>query len=274
MVEGKVPSVQVLDAKMESLKVLDPPEVLDVKYFRSKLTCETGRLLELCSQWENTRGQDLPHHWTGEVRSIVGKARLLISERFDQFSGLVDDCELCRGEKKTTCQDLAGFWDMVFLQVEEIKEGFSQLDVARSAGWPEPEDKTTQIDPSHPKLAKVKILLPKRKVVAGKSNIAAMIAARRAELAGKSPTGGNKDLLKDVKTFEGGFFNIKSPMAKPKLSPRNSNRAALLGRKLNNLPDLSPLAKVSAQVKHSHGSTNRTRLFLETEDLDAEDKEN
>lgn len=51
------------------------------------------------------------------MRTAVGQARLLMKERFGQFSGLVDDCELGRGEKITTCTDLQGFWDMVYYQV-------------------------------------------------------------------------------------------------------------------------------------------------------------
>lgn len=51
------------------------------------------------------------------MRTAVGQARLLMKERFNQFSGLVDDCELGRGEKVTTCTDLQGFWDMVYYQV-------------------------------------------------------------------------------------------------------------------------------------------------------------
>uniref|UniRef100_A0A3Q0R278 Discs, large (Drosophila) homolog-associated protein 5 n=1 Tax=Amphilophus citrinellus TaxID=61819 RepID=A0A3Q0R278_AMPCI len=51
------------------------------------------------------------------MRTAVGQARLLMKERFNQFSGLVDDCELGRGDKITTCTDLQGFWDMVYYQV-------------------------------------------------------------------------------------------------------------------------------------------------------------
>lgn len=51
------------------------------------------------------------------MRTAVGQARLLMKERFSQFNGLVDDCDLGRGEKITTCTDLQGFWDMVYFQV-------------------------------------------------------------------------------------------------------------------------------------------------------------
>lgn len=51
------------------------------------------------------------------IRTAIGQARLLMKERFKQFTGLVDDCDLGRGEKITTCTDLQGFWDMVYFQV-------------------------------------------------------------------------------------------------------------------------------------------------------------
>lgn len=54
------------------------------------------------------------------MRTAVGQARLLMKERFNQFGGLVDDCEFARGEKVTTCTDLQGFWDMVYFQVSGV----------------------------------------------------------------------------------------------------------------------------------------------------------
>ena len=51
------------------------------------------------------------------VGVAVGQAELLMKERFTQFSHLIDDCELKRGEKEVTCQDLQGFWDIVYIQV-------------------------------------------------------------------------------------------------------------------------------------------------------------
>lgn len=56
------------------------------------------------------------------MRTAVGQARLLMKERFKQFSGLVDDCDLGRGEKVTTCTDLQGFWDMVYYQVNTSRD--------------------------------------------------------------------------------------------------------------------------------------------------------
>jgi hypothetical protein len=35
--------------------------------------------------------------------------------------GLVDNCEFGTGERPTSCMDLQGFWEMIFLQVSSIK---------------------------------------------------------------------------------------------------------------------------------------------------------
>ena len=47
----------------------------------------------------------------------TGQAELLNRQRFTQFKGLIEDCELKRGEKEVTCQDLQGFWDIIYFQV-------------------------------------------------------------------------------------------------------------------------------------------------------------
>ena len=57
---------------------------------------------------------------SGQIRTTVGQAVLLMNQRFKQFTGLVDNCEFKTGEKETTCTDLDGFWDMIYFQVIEV----------------------------------------------------------------------------------------------------------------------------------------------------------
>ena len=56
------------------------------------------------------------------MRATIGKAQLLMRQRFKQFSGLVDNCEFGTGLKPTTCDDLQGFWDMIYFQVSTTSE--------------------------------------------------------------------------------------------------------------------------------------------------------
>ncbi|XP_052341063.1 uncharacterized protein LOC118372947 [Oncorhynchus keta] len=84
----------------------------DVPYFRSvrQVVSETERLTEFCQQWEPRMDDaSVPEEMCDRMRTAVGQARLLMKERFGQFSGLVDDCELGRGEKITTCT-ASGTW--------------------------------------------------------------------------------------------------------------------------------------------------------------------
>ena len=56
----------------------------------------------------------------GEIRTTSCQARLVMSERFKQFSGLVANCENKTGEKPVLEEDLEGFWDMVYNQVRRF----------------------------------------------------------------------------------------------------------------------------------------------------------
>ena len=63
-----------------------------------------------------------------------------MSERFHQFSGLVDNCEFDRGEKKTTTMDLRGFWEMIYYQVEDVNQKFEALEKQRQSNWIQEEE--------------------------------------------------------------------------------------------------------------------------------------
>lgn len=92
---------------------------LSVTYFRSLLEKETNRLLGMCEHWDavSQANADLSDEAQGHIRSTTGQARLLVNQRFAQFSGLIHNCENHIGEKETTCEDLQGFWEMVYFQV-------------------------------------------------------------------------------------------------------------------------------------------------------------
>lgn len=76
----------------------------------------------------------------GRIRLAVGQSKLFINERFKQFSGLIDDCELKRGDKEIKEEDLAGFWDMIYYQVEDLKNKYAALEELERNNW----DSTTE----------------------------------------------------------------------------------------------------------------------------------
>ncbi|XP_042363726.1 disks large-associated protein 5 isoform X1 [Plectropomus leopardus] len=220
----------------------------DVPYFRSEISTETDRLTSLCFHWESkVEDESIPEDMRDRMRTAVGQARLLMKERFRQFGGLVDDCELGRGEKITTCTDLQGFWDMVYYQVEDVNRKFDALKEAESRGWEEehkPPPRQRKVVKKPAATAK-----PTGTKAAAKSRLAAVKAAMKArqleEKAAKdagndedNPSLNSQEPQPQAEpqaaaaaavaaaapvVFDGGFFQVESP-AKPPGSLRRSSR--------------------------------------------------
>jgi len=192
--------------------------------FRRRLEAETERLTRLCSRWEVSLedGLDIPNELQGDIRSTIGQAKLVLKERLAQFGGLIDRCELNQGEKLILCSDLKGFWDMIYFQVEDVDKKFNRLSKIECNQW-----KEVCQEPVKPA---VKLSVSKKvkrgAVAAGRgrgqatAGLRAMIAAKRK---GNLVASGDEQIkenepvqqenLEVAKTFDGGFFTVKSPSA-------------------------------------------------------------
>ncbi len=74
----------------------------------------------------------------GQVRTTIGQGRLLMRQKLKQYLGLVEEAESkAPGEGKTTAEDLQGFWDMVYFQVEDVHSKFEQLGELERNDWQE-----------------------------------------------------------------------------------------------------------------------------------------
>ncbi|XP_045065713.1 disks large-associated protein 5-like isoform X2 [Coregonus clupeaformis] len=220
----------------------------DVPYFRSVVVSETERLTDFCQQWEpRVDDASIPEEMCDRMRTAVGQAKLLMKERFGQFSGLVDDCELGRGEKITTCTDLQGFWDMVYYQVEDVNKKFGALKEAESKGWqeerkPPPRQRKVVKKPPSALVAKpVGGAAAKSRLAAIKAAIKAKqqaaVAEKAVQAAGpgsavddpapapQDPQAETQAPEPPVVVFQGGFFQVESP-AKLTGSARRSTRVA------------------------------------------------
>lgn len=102
---------------MEKAGSSEEQSELSVARFRVLLAEETAKLEGFCDDWEiklkerfATRSSRNPdeEEVAGQIRATIGKARILMAKkgRFQQFHGLIDNCEFGYGEKKTTCTDL------------------------------------------------------------------------------------------------------------------------------------------------------------------------
>ena len=87
----------------------------------------------------------------GQIRTAIGLAQLLVDKKLKQFLGLCHNAEVCfsfdinvcvhlvfkegKGEKRTTPDDLQGFWDMVSYQIDDVQHKFLQLEELEKNGW-------------------------------------------------------------------------------------------------------------------------------------------
>ncbi|XP_043108953.1 disks large-associated protein 5 isoform X1 [Puntigrus tetrazona] len=232
------PQLSISTAPSPPLAPLEPQH--DVAYFRAVMVSETERLTGLSELWES-RFDDtsIPEETRDQMRTVVGQARLLMKERFGQFSGLVDDCDFCRGEKITTCTDLQGFWDMVYFQVEDVNKKFNALKEAEAREWKE------EVRPVVRKRVAKKPPVVGGKAgtgasAAAKSRLAAVKAAMRAKQAEQKATETSDNIQDDSSSepaapaitlpaqtvvFNGGFFQVESPV-KPSGAVRRSCRTS------------------------------------------------
>ena len=211
-----------------------------VEEFRNLLKSETERLGKLCEKWEDLSKSEeaLAEDVAGEVRSVLGLARLVMAERFCQFAGLIDNCQFRKGEKETNVEDLRGFWEMISLQVEDVDKKFVSLEEMKENHWERPQQQLNVEKPSRPKLKSVSSSSKTKPASQASSGLKALIALRRkaaeswrqaenkespapaAESLGTPPPPGDL-LLKEPSemTFDGGFFKVTSPCLRktPKL---------------------------------------------------------
>ncbi|GLH05390.1 Disks large-associated protein 4 [Gryllus bimaculatus] len=110
-------------------------------YFLQVLRSEIQRLSKLVesAETELENNNSLPEEAQGKLRAASGQARLLMKQKLQQFEGL---CHKNINQSPdevfpTTSQDLAGFWDMVKLQVDHVDRLFVEIDHLKSCGWVE-----------------------------------------------------------------------------------------------------------------------------------------
>lgn len=84
-----------------------------------------SRLEGMCQEWLLIQSSvhDLPPEASELISAAVGQTQLLLRSKFSQFRELINECEKSlagKTETPITCSDLEGFWDMVFIQVQEL----------------------------------------------------------------------------------------------------------------------------------------------------------
>ncbi|XP_077405164.1 disks large-associated protein 4 isoform X2 [Vanacampus margaritifer] len=124
------------NAQGDSAQASTPACLRDGNWFLKLLQAETGRMEGWCQQMEQeTKDNKLSEEVLGTIRSAVGSAQLLISKKFEQFRGLCNENLIANANPRPTAQDLAGFWDLLQLSIEDISMKFDELYQLKSNNW-------------------------------------------------------------------------------------------------------------------------------------------
>ncbi|KAK1795402.1 hypothetical protein P4O66_010583 [Electrophorus voltai] len=164
------------------------PYPRDGRWFLKLLQAEVQRMEGWCQQMEqDERDNELPEDILGKIRSAVGSAQLLMSQKFQQFRVLCEENLNPNAHPRPVSQDLAGFWDMLQLSIENISLKFDELHQLKANNWRSlepPEQKQRRLPPPVPKKpAKCAALLVRDRSLEGSQRQEArkrLLAAKRA----------------------------------------------------------------------------------------------
>uniref|UniRef100_H3CZI2 DLG associated protein 2 n=1 Tax=Tetraodon nigroviridis TaxID=99883 RepID=H3CZI2_TETNG len=127
----------------------------DGSWFMQLLHNETKRLEGWCKEMEREAEEhDLSEEILGKIRSAVGSAQLLMSQKFQQFYWLCEQNLDPSAMPRPTSQDLAGFWDLLQLSVDDVTAKFDELHQIKDNHWQlvkSPEKKERKWPPPVPK---------------------------------------------------------------------------------------------------------------------------
>ncbi|XP_055994333.1 disks large-associated protein 1 isoform X11 [Sorex fumeus] len=108
----------------------------DGHWFLKLLQAERDRMEGWCQQMEREeRENNLPDDILGKIRTAVGSAQLLMAQKFYQFRELCEENLNPNAHPRPTSQDLAGFWDMLQLSIENISMKFDELHQLKANNW-------------------------------------------------------------------------------------------------------------------------------------------
>ncbi|GAB1301295.1 Disks large-associated protein 1 [Apodemus speciosus] len=128
----------------------------DGHWFLKLLQAERDRMEGWCKQMEREeRENNLPEDILGKIRTAVGSAQLLMAQKFYQFRELCEENLNPSAHPRPTSQDLAGFWDMLQLSIENISMKFDELHQLKANNW-------KQMDPLDKKERRAPPPVPKK----------------------------------------------------------------------------------------------------------------
>jgi len=217
-----------LKEKIMTLEAEHTIEKRTTGFFRYLVKLQVGKLTRLSTSFDSqcARADELnmTESVQGDIRAACGLCRLLMKERFTQFTGLIDQCDTYQAQvlgaaatskgdteenpcEKVSCVDLQGFWDMVHNMISDIEAKFVGLEKLEANGWIEMQAEPTK-NPAVPRK---------------KFNVKPVVLKVRVE---KSSNGGGEEKKKQIenKPKKPSFAEIrKKMMAEKKANAQKEN---------------------------------------------------
>ncbi|KAL1502222.1 hypothetical protein ABEB36_007396 [Hypothenemus hampei] len=250
---------EVRDVVLTNSQALSPEA--GVNFFMSKLNLEIDRITAICQQWEDyLKDPSMPEEATCSINVALGQSRLLMSQKFKQFKSLICEYKEQKGETKVTCMDLHGYWDTMYIQVEDLNKRFDNLDRLKSNDWKE-------MLPIEKKVRKVKVSKPKtKKQATASSQLLKMMKKIREQT--KEPKNGIESDEQELPITPSREQLFKKQQIQSQSANRRSQRLSMVQNSAQKLSNGSPLAiiRVSQAIKMGNGLTP-SRSILKTNDV-------
>ncbi|XP_040043875.2 disks large-associated protein 3 isoform X2 [Gasterosteus aculeatus] len=118
------------------------PCMRDGEFFLRLLQTEVERMEGWCQNMEREAEEnELPEEILELIRNAVGSAQMLMSQKVQQFFRLCQQSVDPSAYPQPTSQDLAGFWDLLQLNIEDVRIKFQDLQRLKDSGWRLPPEK-------------------------------------------------------------------------------------------------------------------------------------
>ena len=105
----------------------EAPQKTGIELYSYLLQNTTEDLMSQRDRWKGTL--NTLTEACDNIRSAIGQTDLLLSKKFPQYSGLIQDATDNPGQLdlETRCSDLQGFWDLILREVEDMQAKYSKL---------------------------------------------------------------------------------------------------------------------------------------------------
>nr|XP_020479524.1 disks large-associated protein 3 isoform X1 [Monopterus albus] len=118
------------------------PCMRDGEFFLRLLQTEVERMEGWCQNMEKEAEEnELPEDILELIHNAVGSAQMLMSQKVQQFFRLCRQSVDPSAYPQPTSQDLAGFWDLLQLNIEDVGVRFQDLQRLKDSGWRLPPEK-------------------------------------------------------------------------------------------------------------------------------------